>query len=96
MTNEKNYGLATLGVRAGQTPDPATGLKRFLFIRLLHMYLKTQMRLQEDSPFKSLVKFTPDSQTLPVMCLKQELPLSKAGTLVFQHQVVLQQSHMQF
>ena len=24
MTN-KNYGLATLGVRAGQTPDPATG-----------------------------------------------------------------------
>ena len=25
MTNNKNYGLATLGVRAGQTPDPATG-----------------------------------------------------------------------
>ena len=24
MTN-KNYGLATLGVRAGQTPDPVTG-----------------------------------------------------------------------
>ena len=25
MTNNKDYGLATLGVRAGQTPDPATG-----------------------------------------------------------------------
>ena len=25
MTNNKNYGLATLGVRAGQTPDPSTG-----------------------------------------------------------------------
>ena len=25
LTNNKNYGLATLGVRAGQTPDPATG-----------------------------------------------------------------------
>ncbi|WP_296874118.1 O-acetylhomoserine aminocarboxypropyltransferase/cysteine synthase family protein [uncultured Methanobrevibacter sp.] len=25
MTNNKNYGLATLGVRAGQSPDPATG-----------------------------------------------------------------------
>ena len=27
MTN-KNYGLATLGVRAGQTPDPVTGAQR--------------------------------------------------------------------
>ena len=27
---------------------------------VLHMYLKTQMRLQEDSPFKNLDKFTPD------------------------------------
>ena len=25
MSNKKEYGLATLGVRAGQTPDPATG-----------------------------------------------------------------------
>ena len=25
MTNNKNYGLATLGVRAGQQPDPSTG-----------------------------------------------------------------------
>ena len=25
MTNEKNYKLATLGVRAGQQPDPVTG-----------------------------------------------------------------------
>ena len=25
MTNEKNYKLATLGVRAGQEPDPVTG-----------------------------------------------------------------------
>ena len=27
MTN-KNYGLATLGVRAGQTPDPVTGAQK--------------------------------------------------------------------
>ena len=26
----------------------------------VHMYLKTQMRLQEDSPFKNLDRFTPD------------------------------------
>ena len=25
MTDNKNYGLATLGVRAGQQPDPVTG-----------------------------------------------------------------------
>ena len=52
MTN-KDYRLATLGVRAGQTPDPATGAQA-------DMYLKTQMRLQEDSPFKNLDRFTPD------------------------------------
>ena len=54
------------------------------------------MKLQEDSPFKSSDKFTPDLQTLPVMYLKQELPLSKEVTQVFQHQVVLQQLHMQY
>ena len=31
MTN-KNYGLATLGVRAGQTPDPVTGAQLDKFI----------------------------------------------------------------
>ena len=80
MTN-KNYGLATLGVRAGQTPDPVTGAQAVPIFQTTSYVFK-------DSDEAA--------RTLPVMYLKQELLLSKVVIQVFQHQVVLQQFHMQY
>ena len=51
MNNNKDYKLATLGVRAGQNPDPTTGAQA------VPIYQTTSYKIQEFQQHLVLLQF---------------------------------------
>ena len=60
MVEKRQYKSSTLGVRAGQEPDPVTGACAVPIYQTSSYGFKMLQKQQGGLDYRNLVKFTPD------------------------------------